>query len=211
MPMNLRAPGSPAALVAVLTSWVGAQPKIEDSPLGPYAPNRTAPTVSKDGLHMALIVPKGSKSVITVDGGEGPRFDTLVNQIVFFPDGMRHACFASSGTDGILVLDGKEVAREPLMDNNPPCSELTFSPGGKRFAHTRRERETKGAFSWLVTVGHTPTESILLINGKAGSRAIQPDWRHSRQLQALPDNGVRRPHARSGDRRRRSGTRAVRQ
>ena len=183
---------------------------------------------------MALIVPKGSKSVIRVDGVEGPRFDTLVNQVVFSPDGARHAYVAVSGTDGILVLDGKEVAREPLIDNVPPYHFLTFSPGGKRFAYHRNERESKGAFKWLVmdgkpgdkvsaiqdlvfspdetrfaylaghesdqggqtlvvdgrnvgkqgvnpqfspdgktivTVGHTPNESVLLLNGKPGSRA----------------------------------------
>lgn len=211
-----------------------AQPKIEEFPLGPYNPSRTAPAFSRDGLHIAIQVQKGSKTVMMVDGGEGPRFDSLVNQVVFSPDGKRHAYVAVSGTDGILVLDGKEVAREPLMDNIPTFAELVFSPGGKRFAYQRRERQTKGAFSWLVmdgqegertsgiqklvfspdetrfaylagmeadkgghtlvvdgknvghqgvdpqfspdgktvlTVGHTPTESVLLMNGKAGSRA----------------------------------------
>lgn len=223
-----------AVLFAAFTPLALAQPKVEELVLGPYNPRGEAPTFSKDGLHMAVTVPKGSKSVIMVDGVEGPRFDSRVNQIVFSPDGKRHAYVAVSGTDGILVLDGKEVAREPLMDNTPPYFELVFSPGGKRFAYHRHERETKGAFRWLVldgkqgdkvsaiqnlvfspdetryaylagheadkggqtlvvdgrnvgrqgvepqfspdgktvvTIGHTPTESMLLMNGKAGSRA----------------------------------------
>jgi hypothetical protein len=169
-----------------------------------------------------------------VDGVEGARFDSVVNEVVFSDDGRRHAFTAISGTDGIVVLDGKEVAREPLMDTIPSYHQLVFSPGGKRFAYQRHERETKGAFRWLVidgkqgdrisavqnlvfspdetrfayiaghesdqggqtlvvdgknvgrqgvdpqfspdgktvvTVGHTPTESVLLMNGKAGSRA----------------------------------------
>ncbi|WP_414663614.1 WD40 repeat domain-containing protein [Horticoccus sp. 23ND18S-11] len=221
-------------LLGVITVTVSAQPKVEEVVLGPYNPSRESPTFSKDGLHMAVTVPKGSKSVIMVDGVEGPRFDSRVNQIVFSPEGTRHAYVAVSGTDGILVLDGKEVAREPLMDNTPPFFELVFSHGGKRFAYHRHERETKGAYKWLVldgkqgdkvtaiqnlvfspdetrfaylaghesdtggqtlvvdgrnvgkqgvdpqfspdgktvvTVGHTPTESVLLMNGKAGSRA----------------------------------------
>ena len=229
-----------SALAPVLTVLFAAvaplafgQPKVEEVVLGPYDPRRT-PTFSKDGLHVAITVAKGSKSVIMVDGVEGPRFDSRVNQIVFSPDGKRHAYVAVSGTDGILVLDGKEVAREPLIDNTPPYHFFEFSPGGKRFAYQRNERETKGAFRWLVmdgkpgdkvsaiqnlvfspdenrfaylagheadkggqtlvvdgrnvgrqgvnpqfspdgktivTVGHLPNESMLLMNGKAGSRA----------------------------------------
>jgi len=221
-------------LFAAVAPLAFSEPKVEELVLGPYNPRGEAPTFSKDGLHIAVTVPKGSKSVIMVDGIEGPRFDSRVNQIVFSPDGKRHAYVAVSGTDGILVLDGKEVAREPLMDNTPPYHVLVFSPGGKRFAHQRLERETKGAYRWLVidgkqgdkvtaiqnlvfspdetrfaylagheadkggqtlvvdgrnvgrqgvnpqfspdgktvvTVGHTPTESVLLMNGKAGSRA----------------------------------------
>jgi WD40 repeat protein len=221
-------------LFAAVAPLAFAQPKVEELVLGPYNPRGEPPTFSKDGLHMAVTVPKGSKSVIMVDGVEGPRFDSRVNQIIFSPDGKRHAYVAVSGTDGILVLDGKEVAREPLIDNTPPYHFLVFSPGGKRFAYQRNERETKGAFRWLVmdgkqgdkvsaiqnlvfspdetrfayiagheadkggqtlvvdgknvgrqgvnpqfspdgktvvTVGHTPNESMLLMNGKAGSRA----------------------------------------
>lgn len=219
-------------LSAALAPLVFAQPKVEEFPLGPHNPRGTAPTFSKDGLHMALVVPKGSKSVIMVDGVEGPRFDTLLNQIVFSPDGTRHAYVAISGTEGILVLDGKEAARAPLANNVPPFFELKFSPGGKRFTYQHQFQlgasvqlvvdgkpgdrfsmvqslvfspdETRFAhlagqpsdaggqvlvvdgknvgkqgvdpqFSpdgkTVVTVGHTPTESVLLMNGKAGSRA----------------------------------------
>jgi hypothetical protein len=123
--MNRRFVVCTAFLFAGLTAGVPAQPKVEEFPLGPCAPNRTAPGFSKDGLHLALTVPQGRKSVIMVDGVEGPRFDNVVNQLVFFPDGKA-----------------------------------------------------------VVTVGHTPAESILLMTGKAGSRAIQPDWRHWRRAQA---------------------------
>lgn len=221
--------GALAAPVSLL-----AEVKVEEFPLGPYAQNQGASAFSKDGMHVAIKVPKGSKSIMMVDGVEGARFDTLINEVLFSDDGRRHAFVAVSGTDGILVLDGKEVAREPLMDNSPPFFNLAFSPGGKRFAYHRHDRETRGAFKWLVldgkqgdrvtniqnlvfspdetrfayiagneadqggqtlvvdgrnvgrqgvapqfspdgqtvvTVGHTPTESVLLMNGKAGSRA----------------------------------------
>lgn len=138
-------------LLAVAAS-LSAQPQIEEAVLGPYDP-RGASTFSKDGLHLAITVAKGSKSVMMVDGVEGPRFDSRVGELVFSQDGRRHAYLAISGTDGILVLDGKEVARDPLIDNTPSFDSLTFSPGGKRFAYQRREAATKGAFRWLVVDG----------------------------------------------------------
>lgn len=218
-------------LFCVCFATVFAQPKVEEFSLGPYDP-RGNTWFSKDGMHIAIRVPKGSKTVIMVDGVEGPRFDMLINQVVFSPEGKRHAYVAVSGTDGILVLDGKEVARAPLQLNVPPFFELKFSPGGKRFvyqhkfdegasvqlvvdgkpgdrfsmvqtlvfspdetrfAHLAGQQSDKGGevlvvdgrnvgrqgvdpqFSpdgkTVVTVGHTPTESVLLMNGKAGSRA----------------------------------------
>jgi hypothetical protein len=113
IPMNLRVLGSLAALTVGFPNWVVAQPKVEELVLGPYDPSRTAPTFRKDGLHMGLTVPTGSKSVIMVDGVEGPRFESLIHRVVFSVDGARHAYVAIVGNEGILVLDGKDVARAP--------------------------------------------------------------------------------------------------
>jgi Tol biopolymer transport system component len=225
---------SAVSLVAAVSPTAFAQAKVEEVVLAPFGPSSN-PFFSKTGLHFAVVVPKGSKSVVSVDGVEGPRFDRLdQNLVVFSDDGLRHAYVAVTGTDAIVVLDGKEVARAPMEQGMVMLQEPKFSPSGKRFAY--RHLDSVGAASRLVvdgkpgeryvftqnlvfspddnrfaylgqkipddgtgrlnlvvdgkdvghqgvdpqfspdnqtvvTVGHTPTDSVLLMNGKAGARA----------------------------------------
>lgn len=234
MPRSVQLLSALVGLFCVLFVPARAQPKLEEIPLGPYHERGTPPLFSKDGLHIAIPTAKGSHTVVTVDGVEGPRLDRLHQSTVLFSDdGRRHAYLGVAGTDMIVVVDGKEVARAPMQGGVVPLQNLRFSPGGKRFCF--QQQEDQGAFTRLVmdgqpgeryqsvqdlvfspdesrfaylatkpgddsgrmnlvvdgkdvgyqgadlqfspdgqtvvTVGHTPTESVLLMNGKAGSRA----------------------------------------
>jgi len=224
-----------AALVGLCGSLfvpLFAQPKVEEALLGPYDPSKTPPSFSRNGMHIAIPAAKGSRTVIIVDGVEGPRIDRIQNTVLFSDDGLRHAYVGMVGTEAILVLDGKEVARLPAEQGMASIQDLVFSPQGKRFCYQRKEErgaisrlvmdgqigepyqsiqnlvfspdETRFAYlgskgdatgkmnlvvdgkdvgyqgvnpqfspdgRTVVTVGHTPTESVLLMNGKPGSRA----------------------------------------
>ena len=132
-------------LIAVLgvTDAAVAQTKAEENIVGRSAPRTQAYGVSKSGVHYAVLTPKGSSSVVVIDGVEGPQFDELldprgavgfvVNSVVFSADGSRHAYFARIGNEYILVVDGKELYRAELLPSrtNIGYSAMQFSPGGK--------------------------------------------------------------------------------
>ncbi|HEY5551487.1 MAG TPA: hypothetical protein VIK52_06350 [Opitutaceae bacterium] len=112
--------------------------------------------VSPRGLHTAVLVMKGSRFAVVVDGVEGPRIDQLIGtdgqpavmggpdvaanqvnllQVVFSDNGERCAYFAKVGGDFIAVLDGKEIFRGPTSYNNSRRG-MFFSAGGKHLFFT---------------------------------------------------------------------------
>jgi hypothetical protein len=86
---------------------------------------------------------------LLVDGKPEDRF-SMVKSLVFSPDETRFAQPAGQPADEggqVLVVDSKNVGRQGV--------DPQFSPDGQT----------------VVTVGVTPTQSVLLMNGKAGARA----------------------------------------
>lgn len=132
-------------MIAVLggTTAILAQIKAEETIVGRSAPRTQAYGVSNRGVHYAVLTPKGSRSVVVIDGVEGPEFDELldprghvgfvVSSVLFSADGSRHAYFARIGNDYVLIVDGKELYRSELLPSrtNISYSPLQFSPAGK--------------------------------------------------------------------------------
>jgi dipeptidyl aminopeptidase/acylaminoacyl peptidase len=124
--------------------------KLDTTDIGP-AGNTVGVSISPHHLHTAVLVTKGSRYAVQVDGVEGPRIDNLdwtggavfnatsganwIGQIpVLFSDDGNHWVYCyQSGDDTVIILDGKEIARGPMQPQL--AMPLTFSIGGKHFAY----------------------------------------------------------------------------
>jgi hypothetical protein len=145
--------GSLAAVVAVFVatgSSLFASAVIKEDLVGAQGRWISA-KLSPRGLHSAVLIMKGSRFAVVIDGVEGPRIDQLIgtdgqppilggpdvaaNQVntlpvVFSDNGEHCAYFAKVGGDFIAVLDGKEIFRGPMGYSNSRRG-LFFSAGGK--------------------------------------------------------------------------------
>jgi hypothetical protein len=73
--------------------------------------------VSPHGGHLAAVTQKGSRFVIVHDGVSGPPFDEIIfsekQAVTFSPDGTRYSYVGRLGQEHVVMIDGKEVLREP--------------------------------------------------------------------------------------------------
>src|SRR5579862_8128583 len=117
-------------LACVLAGSAPAQVKVELEPLGPDG-ETLGGSVSPQGDHVAVLVVKGSRFVVSIDGVEGPRLDALLTRvmggpvqgggpwmgqvpILFSNEGGHCAYSAKMGDEYVVMLDGKELARGPI-------------------------------------------------------------------------------------------------
>ncbi|HEV8197379.1 MAG TPA: hypothetical protein VGP87_12105 [Gemmatimonadales bacterium] len=109
-------PGSPAA-----AQGPPAQTRIEAQPVAPNDPTVQL-DVSPRGGHAAVVVGKGSRVAVVVDGVEGPKFDEILSigthggagKVNFSPDGSRYVYVGRVGQERVLMIDGKEALRVPV-------------------------------------------------------------------------------------------------
>jgi WD40 repeat protein len=137
------------ALAGWMASFVSAEIKVEQQPLGPDG-DSIGCSISPHGGHVAVLAAKGSRFVILLDGVEGPKIEALQQAIygnsfqggaywagqipvLFSNDGAHNAYIAKMGDEYVVFLDGKELARGPLVSNGSASINLplSFSPGGK--------------------------------------------------------------------------------
>src|ERR1051326_4114959 len=115
-----------------------ADPKVEELVVGPVIAIQNAKyIVSRHGVHLASVAPKGSRVNVIVDGVAGPRFDDIVETtagwidprpyasvdpnsvpraaaITFSKDGSRYAYVGRLGQEWVLIVDNKEMLRLPV-------------------------------------------------------------------------------------------------
>jgi hypothetical protein len=105
-----------------------ADPKIDDTPLA-AADKLAGYAVSPHGVHAAVLINKGTRFAVSIDGTEGPKVDGLLNAdgspyntgvdhtlsrpipVIFSDDGAHEAYIGRSGDEFFLVSDGKEIYR----------------------------------------------------------------------------------------------------
>lgn len=92
--------------------------KVQETLMGPASPRVV---LSPDGDHLAIVAAKGSRSVVLLDGVEGPVFDDIpmnfvwstnrysTGSMAFSPTGGHSAYVGRRGGDFIAVVDGKEA------------------------------------------------------------------------------------------------------
>jgi hypothetical protein len=97
--------------------------------------------VSQNGKRIAVYVQKGDKYFIVLDGVEENQYD-FIEAPAFSPDSKKFAYIACTGTQWLLVVDGKE---------SKPCEgfieKIYFSPDSKRLAYSVCDGE-----KWYVVI-----------------------------------------------------------
>jgi hypothetical protein len=133
---------------------VSASAAIDAQPLAPDGAGLGC-AIGADGTHVAVLITKGSRFAVVLDGVEGPKIESLIQnpsgypvqtasywtgnipQIVFSDDGAHCAYFAKAGDEYVVMLDNKEVTRGPINPSSVSgVVPLMFSPGGKHLFYT---------------------------------------------------------------------------
>ncbi len=146
------------SLIGLATSTAMADPKVDQDQLDPDGQGINA-SASPQGDHIAVLIAKGSRYVVSIDGVEGPKIEALLYNtagnayqapsywaggnlpVLFSNEGGHNVYFGKVGNEYIVVLDGKELARGPIAacpQGFPPF----FAPGGKHFFYSIGEGET---------------------------------------------------------------------
>jgi len=93
--------------------------KVSETPLAPLAPQAKF-FISPHGVHVATLENSGSRAVIYYEGVPGPKFDDIIGgssnlggevSVAFSPDGKRYAYCGRSGSELVVMVDGKELMR----------------------------------------------------------------------------------------------------
>ncbi len=155
-------------------------------------------SISPHGVHIATIEDSGSRVVVYYDGVAGPKFDEIYGinsgftedmQIAFSPDGKRYAYCARSGSDLVVMVDGKEFIRSSdyAIDNasSHPCSLLGFTSNSQHvfcISFIMQSTNRGGSFTRLVFDGK-PNPISQQINP-----VFSPDGNHYAYVATEPDN-----------------------
>jgi hypothetical protein len=137
-------------LVASSAPPTSAQVKFEEQTLAEDVTNATA-TVSPRGVHVAAVIPKGSRQAVVYDGIEGPRFDAIATPGFFTFDGLGGSSkpmYDGTGTINVRTLG-------PRLSGPTSPSQILFNSQGTHVAY----------------VGRSGTEFALILDGKEVHRS----------------------------------------
>ncbi len=140
--------------LVTLSTAALAEPKIEEQIIGPEG-KWLGCALSPKGVHTAVLLAKGSRFAVALDGVEGPKVDQLFTpegqtavisasvptqdiSVLFSDDGAHSAYFAKVGGEYVVVLDNKELARGAIVPTGRFIG-LRFSAGGKHVFHVETE------------------------------------------------------------------------
>jgi hypothetical protein len=165
-----------AALAIVPVS--AADPRIEETIVGPVGVGGLY-VVSQNDARVAYIGAKGTRTVVSVDGVEGPVLDELFNgsaanisqagpllvhpanaggkfngsptAVVFSESGSHYAYIGRQGNEYVVIHDGKEVGRGARNDLSLQHSPLGLSPKGNfAFWGEMKTEAGRGQFRLIV-------------------------------------------------------------
>ena len=138
--------------------------------------------MSDDGNHFAIVTPKGSRTIVMVDGVEGPIFDEIPQQalstsvsVQFSPTGGHSAYIGRRGTDQIAVIDGKEAGT--VVSGNAqgyfvPGWKFLFTQDGSTVAYA----SYTGPNSWVMVTNGSKSPAYKQIDfsqyASAGKRIV---------------------------------------
>jgi hypothetical protein len=147
--------------------------------VGPYSQGSQI-EISPGQVHLASLVPNGSKWSIIVDGKVGPKVDHVFNQgdratgVTFSPDSNHYAYCALMGSDYVVILDGKEIFRDSKGDvggviDDSSCGGIRFSANSRHLYFTS---------SIAGEANHAGTAMVRFVwDGTAGPGGAGADYR----------------------------------
>jgi hypothetical protein len=146
-----------ALAASSLVSLHAANPKVEETVVGPVGAGGLY-VVSQNDARVAYVGAKGTRTVVSVDGVEGPVLDELFNgsaanisgagpllvhranaggkfngtptAVIFSETGSAYAYVGRQGNEYVVIHNGKEVGRGPRNDLSLQHSPLGLSPQG---------------------------------------------------------------------------------
>ncbi len=152
----------------------GADVKIEEKIVGPAFTPGVVYTLSPKGMHVATTHGRDGKTLVTVDGVDGPMIDAIYNAafgttvkisedgyytrteqkwtgpVAFSPDGNRHAYAGQVGKEAVVILDGKEIFRAPLATRGQTVEGLHFSSDSKHLFFLHRTADSHQSFRLMM-------------------------------------------------------------
>ncbi|HEX2854426.1 MAG TPA: hypothetical protein VHO24_14410 [Opitutaceae bacterium] len=156
-PLPSRAILVAALFVTSLAPISAAEPKVEETVVGPVGAGGLY-VVSQNDARVAYVGAKGTRTVVSVDGVEGPLLDELFNgsaaaisaggpilvhnanaggkfngspsAVIFSETGSRYAYIGRQGNEYVVIHDGKEAGRGARNDLSLQHSPLGLSPKG---------------------------------------------------------------------------------
>lgn len=183
-----------------------ADVKVEKQTLGPDGESFGC-SISPHGSHVAVLAAKGSRFVVLLDGVEGPRIDALLVDVcghvfqtgsywsgqipvLFSDDGSHNAYIAKMGGEYVVMLDGKELARGPIVTAGQATSlPLEFSAGGKHLFYM--DADSAGKYRVVVDgkpgPGSTSPPQLVISGDGAHYAYVSPDRPANGQQWAVVD------------------------
>lgn len=171
-----------ALFVSSLTSARAAEPKVEETVLGPVGAGGLY-VVSQNDARVAYVGVKGTRTVVTVDGVEGPVLDELFNgsaanitqagqllvhnanaggkfngtpsAVIFSETGSSYAYIGRQGNEYVVIHNGKEVGRGPRNSLAMQYNPLGLSPKGN-FAFWGEMKIETGTGTFRLIVNGKP-------------------------------------------------------
>jgi WD40 repeat protein len=158
-------PGAPAAGAAATPTAPTGQPlnaKVKETLMGPTlaSPGVSARTyMSEDGDHLAMVIAKGSRQAVLLDGVEGPVFDEIPTiflgmvsvAVQWSPTGGHSAYLGRRGGDLIAVIDGKEAVTVATSQTSTVSGSMGwtfwFNHDGSHLAYGGRDGQ-----NWVMVV-----------------------------------------------------------
>ncbi len=169
-----------------------AGPQVNETVIGPAGQGGLF-VISQDGAHVAYVGAKGTRTVVTVDGVEGPVLDEIFNgsaanitqggaillhnantggkfngmptAVIFGESGGHYAYIGRQGNEYVVVHDGKEVGRGARNDLGLSNLPLGISPKGN-FAFWGEQKIVEGRGQYR-----------LIVDGQAGPWAGHQDMK----------------------------------
>jgi hypothetical protein len=171
-----------AALLVSSLPLARAQPKIEETVVGPVGVGGLY-VLSQNDARIAYVGAKGTRTVVTVDGVEGPVLDELFNgsaanitgagpllvhganaggkfngipsAVIFSEIGSSYAYIGRQGNEYVVIHNGKEVGRGPRNALAMQYNPLGLSPKGT-FAFWGEMKIEAGTGSFRLVVNGKP-------------------------------------------------------